>query len=297
MRFVTIAGIRDALAAAGLERGQVVFAYTDLRTVGMVEGAGDRDAFCAAYLGAIMDVLGPEGTLVVPTYTTQVARFDIDFVLEETPTPMGLFPEYVRTRPGAVRSVHPLLSLTAYGADAARICSDNGTSAYGPDSPFARLLECGARTLVIGLDRYYAIGGVHHLEAACQLPYCYNKLLKWQPVVGGQRLSRRYFATVRYPEFMGIPYDFNRLADALDAAGGIRRAPLGRSEVFAADYRHAFETGMRRLRDDPWLLLGEPPPFVYGKVPFDGPTAGHDRVAGQGDADRLSTMNWLGYYL
>ena len=84
-------------------------------------------------LTAILDVIGPSGTLVVPTYTSQVARFDIDFVLEETP--MGIFPEFVRTRPGAVRSVHPLLSLTAYGADAERICTDDGTSAYGPDSP------------------------------------------------------------------------------------------------------------------------------------------------------------------
>lgn len=297
MQVLTTDDIRSALAVAGLGRDDTVFVYADLRTPGMVAGGRDRDAFCEAYLSAILDVLGPEGTLVVPTYTTQVARFDIDFELESTPTPMGLFPEYVRTRPGAVRSVHPLLSLTAYGAGAARVCSDNGASAYGVDSPFARLLEGGAKVMSIGLDRYYSVGVAHHLEAACMLPYCYNKLLKWRPIVAGQRQERPYFATVRYPEFMSVPYNFHRLAEAVDAAGGIGTAGLGGSQICLSDYRGSFDLGARLLRDDPYLFLSEPPPFVYGKVPFDGPTAQHDRVAGAGDTDRLPGMNWLGYYL
>jgi aminoglycoside 3-N-acetyltransferase len=297
MHTVTRDDIRAAVAAAGIGRGQVVFVYADLRTVGMIKGVRDRAGFCDAWLQAIFDVIGPSGTLVVPTYTTQVARFDIEFILESTPTPMGIFPEFVRACPGAIRSVHPLLSLTAYGADAAAVCGDNGTSAYGVDSPFARLLESGARIMSIGLDRYYSVGVAHHLEAACSLPYCYNKLLKWQPVVAGRRLNRQYFATVRYPEFLGIPYNFHRLAQAVEAVDGIRTAPLGGSRICSADYRQAFDIGRRALRDDPYLFLSEPPPFVYGTVPFDGPTASHDRVVAPGDVDRLAHMNWSGYYL
>lgn len=297
MHAITIDDIRESLQAVGLTAGDTVFVYSDLRTIGAVRSAGTREAFCAAYLQALLEIVGGDGTIVVPTYTTQVARFDLDFVWEETPTPMGLFPEYVRTRPGSVRSLHPLLSLTALGAGATRICTDNGTSSHGIDSPYDRMREAGAKVLSLGLDRIYSVGIAHHLEAACSLPYCYNKLLKWRPIVAGVRLPRQYFATVRYQEFLDIPYDLNAFADAVDAAGGMRRAPLGGSLAYMTDYRFCFDLGRILLRDEPYLFLAREPAFVYGRVPFDGPTAGRDGVAASDDAERVERMNWAGYYL
>lgn len=297
MRQITITDICDSLRAVGLDYGQTVFVYTDLRNIGALRGVRTRHDFCAAYLHAILDVIGPEGTLVVPTYTTQVARFDLDFIWEETPTPMGIFPEHVRTRPGSVRSIHPLLSLTAHGRHAARICADNGTSSHGVDSPYDRMREAGAKILSIGLGRIYAVGIAHHLEAACSLPYCYNKLLKWRPVVAGRRLERPYFATLRYAEFLDIPYALDRFADAVDAADGMRAVELGNSTVCMTDYRHCFDVGRVMLRDQPYMFLAREPDFVYGQIPFDGPTATRDRIATPDDAGRLSHMNWSGYYL
>jgi|AGTN01.2.fsa_nt_gi Aminoglycoside N3''-acetyltransferase len=297
MRTVSREEIGRRLDEVGLRRNDTVFVYSDLRCIGPVAGARDREAFCDAYLSAMLDVVGPGGTVAVPTYTTQVARFDLDFVWESTQSAMGIFPEHVRSRQGAVRSLHPLFSLTALGANAGAICSDNGTSSHGVDSPFARLLEHDALILSIGLDRIYAVGVAHHLEAACSLPYCYNKLLKWRPIVGGKPIDRAFFATVRYPEFLKIPYDLNVLLEAVAVESGLKSAPLGRSVVCSSRYRHAFNVGRMLLRDRPYMLLAEEPAFVYGEIPFDGPTAGRDSITAPGDLERLANMNWLGFYL
>ena len=36
--------------------------------------------------------------MVVPTFTTQIARFDMNFIWEETPSVLGTFAEYIRTK-------------------------------------------------------------------------------------------------------------------------------------------------------------------------------------------------------
>jgi len=297
MKSISASEITESLRAAGLSNGETVFLYTDLRAPGMINEAKSREQLCKIYLNSLIDVIGSSGTIVVPTYTTQVARFDLDFICEETETPMGIFPEFIRSRAESVRSLHPLFSLTALGPMSESICKNNGVSSHGVDSPFDRMLKHGAKILSIGLPADYAVGIAHHLEAACGLPYVYNKLLKWKVVHKGVTLERSYFACVRFPEFMKIRYRLGPFAERVDLSGGLGKAPLGDAMVYMTDYQNTFRLGAEILKDDPYLFLEEEPEFVYGKIPFDGPTASHDRISKQDDLDKLDAMNWSGYYL
>lgn len=267
--------IAAALRIAGLAAGDRVLVFSDLSRLGPVEGARTRDIFCQTYLDAIQDVIQPDGTLVVPTYTTQVARYDEEFIWESTPAVTGVFAEYVRTRPGALRSLHPLHSLTALGPDSTTICADNGTHNFGWHSPFHRLHVGKAKILSLGLTSGYALGIAHYVEAMYGLPNIYNKLLKWAPIVNGQRDPRQFFAAARH---LGLryAYDFNRWVRQAHAEGILRGAPLGRAAVFVADFADAFDMAASEVRRDPWYMLAAAPDFVYGEVPFDGPTQGRD---------------------
>ena len=100
MQQLTRSDISGAIAAAGICAGDIVYLQIDLRTLGIIKGARTREAFCGSYLEAIFDVLGGQGTLVVPTYTTQVARFDMDFIWEETPTLLWHIPGIHPPPPG-----------------------------------------------------------------------------------------------------------------------------------------------------------------------------------------------------
>jgi aminoglycoside 3-N-acetyltransferase len=295
MQQLTRSGISDAIASAGICLGDIVYLQTDLRTLGMIKGARTREAFCGSYLEAIFDVLGRHGTLVVPTYTTQVARFDMDFIWEETPTLLGTFPEFIRRHPESLRSIHPLHSVTAIGARKALICADNGPSDFGWNSPYHRMLEAGAKLLTMGLESGYVVGISHHLDAACGLPYVYNKLLKWVPIVRGEPVKRHYFACVRHLD-LAVSYHLRDFVKHMRSLGGVTSVRLGGGWVHKADYRRVFEEGARRLADDPYCMLKEAPRFTYGTVPFDGPTAGRDGLADTSDAQRLSGINWRGYY-
>jgi len=292
MKTITKDDIYTALVDVGVDRGQTVWVHADLAKVGAVVDTKNRDDFCAAYLDAIRGVIGPEGTVVMPTYTTQVMRFDMDFVWEETPTLMGLLPEYLRTHSQSLRSLHPMFSVTALGARQNDICTNNSTNSFGWDSPFDRMLKGGARVVTIGLPSGYLVGMAHQLEAMCNLPYVYNKLIRAVPIVNGKPVNKTFTATVRYLD-LGVRYDLARHVRKLREKGYVKSARLGDSWVHSADYVTTFNTAADRLGEDPYYLLEEPPVFTPGKIPFDGSTAGRDGIANE----KPGSKNWAGFYL
>ena len=75
------------------------------------------------YLEAIQEVIGAEGTLVVPTFNfgfAQGERYDP----ADTPSQgMGAFSEFVRQLPEARRTSHPLQSVAVVGRYAADLAN------------------------------------------------------------------------------------------------------------------------------------------------------------------------------
>ncbi|GAA4861118.1 AAC(3) family N-acetyltransferase [Kitasatospora terrestris] len=161
--------VRD-LRALGILPGEILLVHSALRTVGPIDG-GPR-----TLLEALLEVLGPEGTLVVYTAcpensdTSRMARALTDHLdpqkrsdhqaampaYDRATTPstplLGWFSEEVRADPRAVRSEHPQTSFTAIGRDAARLTADHRLHSHlGPHSPVQQLYDRRARALLIGL--------------------------------------------------------------------------------------------------------------------------------------------------
>ena len=132
----TVASLSADLRTLGLAAGDVVILHASARSVGFVIGGPQ------AIAQAVLDVLGPEGTLVVPTHTpenTDPAGWQNPPVPESwwpairgqapgfdpvrTPASrwMGIVAETVRNWPGAVRSDHPQVSFAAVGRQAREV--------------------------------------------------------------------------------------------------------------------------------------------------------------------------------
>ena len=290
--------IKASLRQLGLQRGDVAFVLSDLRTPGAVTGSRNRDEFCAAYYEALCEVVGEDGTIVVPTYTTQVSRYDVPFEWEKTPAVTGILAEYIRTRPGGLRSLHPLHSVTAVGAKKDFICGESGTSNYSWDSPFHRMHLAGTKLVSIGLPCGFALAIGHYIEAMFGLPYVYNKLLKWSPIINGVPDPRPFFASVRHLN-LRVNYEFTRWAEIMADKEWLLGKPLGRHYMFMTEFNRAFEVAAEQVRNDPYFLLREPPNFVPGELPFDGSTSGRDghTLKDHSQDDSKDSGNWVGFYL
>src|SRR5438552_2062378 len=90
--------------------------HSSLKSLGRVDGGAE------AVIASVMDVIGPAGTRVVPTLNfTGVERAGRRFEARTQPSETGRITETLRLQPGARRSLHPLSSAAAIGADAEAI--------------------------------------------------------------------------------------------------------------------------------------------------------------------------------
>ncbi|MET7425286.1 AAC(3) family N-acetyltransferase [Dactylosporangium sp. NPDC005555] len=162
----TVRGMVAQLATLGLPVGATVIVHTSLSRLGWVAGGAQ------AVVAALLEAIGPDGTLVMPTHSRQltepsdwgnppVPQSWWSAIRAETPafdprlTPtsfMGAVVECFRHFPGVLRSDHPTVSFAAHGPDAERITAghtlDDG---LGEGSPLARLYEADAWVLLLGV--------------------------------------------------------------------------------------------------------------------------------------------------
>jgi aminoglycoside 3-N-acetyltransferase len=148
---VTGAKLKEGLARVGVRRGDTVLAHTSLSRFGYVEGGADT------VVDALMELLGPKGTLMMSAITTTV-----DFVIRcikaadlgvladvepfdpaSTPTWAGAVAETFRHRPGVLRSLHPTHSVSAWGKGAGEMIAghQNAAGPCGEGTPYARVTE------------------------------------------------------------------------------------------------------------------------------------------------------------
>jgi aminoglycoside 3-N-acetyltransferase len=163
---VTRESIRHDLTALGVPPGGVVLLHSSLRALGYVCGGA------AAVVYALLDVLTPAGTLVVPAQTPDhrdPARWTHrpvppewwPEIREHLPAydpavhdcrSMGLIAETVRTWPGATRSGHPQVSFAAVGAAAAAVTARHDLdSELGEASPLAAIEAAAGLVLLLGV--------------------------------------------------------------------------------------------------------------------------------------------------
>lgn len=162
----TFLTLESQLRSLGLAAGDVVLVHCALSRLGWVCGGA------VAVLRAILRVLGPTGTVLVPTHTAELSdpatwrnppvpqswwvtirQTMPAFDPRVTPSlAMGALAELVRTWPDARRSDHPQFSFAAVGPAAHQLTADHRLDdGCGEGSPLARLYELNGRVLLLGV--------------------------------------------------------------------------------------------------------------------------------------------------
>lgn len=268
MKTYKVEELVEAIRNVGVKKGDVVYVHSRLFSLGMMEGVKSKEDLCKKVTGAFTDVLGDEGTLVLPAFTTNVARSGGTFIVEETKCDTGILPEYLRLESASVRSCHPINSVVAVGKRAAEICLNVSTSNYGFNSPYHRMLEMGAKSINLGLMRY-SNSWYHYLEGHFCVPYVYNKILDIPVYKDGRKVEKEFVGILRYLDY-GVSYDLSAFDNALFKAGVIRNAKIGASEISSVDVKDYCDVGSRLLTDNVYSLLSRRPDFKQGQIPWDG---------------------------
>ena len=140
---LTQAQIVSALQAVGVAAGDRLLVHSSMRALGpVVDGA-------TTVLAALLEVLGPAGLLVMPTFHYQIPEPCYD--PGQTPSRTGVLTQQLWQHPLARRSLHPTHSVAAIGYDAAAFTDRHLGSACGVGSPLDRLAQAGGKVLLLGV--------------------------------------------------------------------------------------------------------------------------------------------------
>lgn len=257
------------LEQAGLAAGDSLLIQSDLLRCGPVDGCSGRVDVLNFYLDALRQVLTPAGTLVVLTAFEDYGRYGTPFDRASSPSRSGVFSEYVRQLPGAIRSAHPILSLTAIGAKAEAICSGNHYDGFGYDSPWGRLHRMNAKLVTLG----YAVAPdgmtfCHYTEQLYGVPYQYTKMFDYPVLDNGVPVAGTFSMAVRYLDY-DVNYDQSKFKRDLVTTGRGRTLPVGRGEMLVTDCYSLVDQALLSFARDRFVMLAHPPSFRRGEIPFD----------------------------
>jgi aminoglycoside 3-N-acetyltransferase len=248
---VTQQSLTTDLGKLGVRAGQQVLLHASLRSLGWVDGGA------AAVVGALRDVLGPVGTLVVPAMTP--GNSDTSRLYQERTQGMtwwqrrryrcgmppfdpastpgagtGHIAEHVRTGDGAVRSAHPQSSFAAIGAQSKHFMRGHAPDChFGERSPLARLYEAGGQILLLGVG-YESCTAFHLAEYR----YTADPPRRRYACVVMRNGRRKWW---HYQDVVLDDSDFAAIGKALAATDSVRTGTVGAAEAALIPLRAAVD--------------------------------------------------------
>ncbi len=246
--------VKRGLAAVGLSAGDVVLVHSSLSAFGYVEGGADT------VIDALLETVGPEGTVVVPTFTWGPFHAADKVVLDLANTPVkdevGIIPETFRKRPEAQRSTHICHSVAAIGPHADDVMGE-GIRSFGKGSTFHQLYKLNAWYLFLGAT-FSSCTALHAVEEYMQVPYRRYRDFQGSTVIlaDGTEIPSQSVEYLRLPD-RDYRNDFAKMRDIYAAHGVLNITRIGAAEVMNLRIRELFDIAVEYMSKDIGFLLDE----------------------------------------
>jgi len=250
---VTRPQIAADLRALGVRAGEILLVHSSLKSIGRVEGGAE------AVLGALRDVLTPEGTLVLPTLSYSAIngenpRFDV----RTTPSCVGHLTNVFRELPGVVRSLHPTHSLAAWGRDARALLADHELQRTpgGCGSPYEKIALRGGQILFLGTG-LACNTMLHCVEEWAQVPDALTAHTQALQVVD---YDGRVIPVAQHRHQGGHSRFYAKVEPLFARAGFMVEGKVGAARCHRVDAARMTEYVLKLLKDDPFF-------FTHDRIP------------------------------
>ncbi|MBE6052010.1 MAG: AAC(3) family N-acetyltransferase [Clostridium sp.] len=231
--------ILDGLKTLGVTKGSIVMVHTSLKNMGFVCGGAQ------IVIESLLETVGPEGTIVMPTQTWKNLDPETGVHWEEpkewwpiirenwpaydkriTPTnTMGKVAEMFRSWPGAYRSDHPARSVAAVGKYANYITENHDLSnIFGEGSPLDKIYKLNGKVLLIGVG-YDKNTSIHLADAKAEYESKHNVKESSAIMINGKR------EWVTYETLFVDGEDFNEIGADFEKECKVNSTNIGNALV------------------------------------------------------------------
>lgn len=248
--------LRKSLMKVGIGKGDNIFIYSNLGFFGKLKDAYDEKSYCSAFKDMILDLLGNEGTLVIPTYSYSYFNNQI-FDKDKTQSVCGIFSEFIRNDSHALRSDDPNFSVSVIGKRAKFFTENCSLHSFGKNCFWERLLNVGGKLCRFNLSPDYNTF-IHYVEKTCKVPYRYDKAFKGKSMINGHKELRTHLHFVRDLSDSNLVPDLKKLDQKSKKLGLLKEVSLGKGIISCMTCRETFNLIVNELQRNPnFLITGE----------------------------------------
>jgi len=228
----------------GIVSGDHVAVALSFKNIGNVENGPDT------LIDSLLEVIGPEGTLMMNTHTSSfpLAEVSCDYLYDPLSTipNTGIVPRTLLKRKNAIRSRHPTCSVGALGK-LSKLITDEHDEYSQPYLPFYKLAQVGGKLLCIGIDdRLVALRHEAQRNAGLFIVPEFQGVL-YKTLKGEVKLF-----VWRFPPCMKrLP----EMVPRLEKAGLITRGYIGKAASVVGPVNELLEAMSSMLKVDPTLNL------------------------------------------
>lgn len=233
------AEVVEQLRALGVTPGGVLIVHISFRATRPVEGGP------LGLIEALRDALGPEGTLVMPSWTD-----DDDDPFDPASTPvaadLGAVADSFWRQPGVRRGAH-CFAFAALGPEAERIVAGpRPVPPHIPDSAIGRVHALDGQVLMLGCG-HEADTMLHLAESMAGVPY--RVMRHYTELQDGEPVRVAYGENDHCCERFALADDWLR-EEGLQAEG-----PVANTDARLARAKDIVELALERLAQEPLLFL------------------------------------------
>ena len=257
---LSIEALSSAFVSCGVRCGGVLLVHASINSLSAAPDSPPPSP--DDVLDALLDALGPQGTLLIPTLSYLfVSEAQPVFNVTTTPSNLGALSSAMLARKGASRSLHPTHSVAAIGPLAQELTQShkNDRTPVGPNSPFSLLknhngqvafLGCGSRcnTMIHGVEECILPTPPPYLL----LPNTINYTLIDENGVESVVEHRRH-------DFRAMGQRYEKLTE-LVPQGSYKKTPLFRGCFEIFDAKALWDTAVDVITRDPYALVCSCPP-------------------------------------
>jgi aminoglycoside 3-N-acetyltransferase len=197
---------------------------------------------------ALQDVLGPRGTLCMPTHSLSVLGAE-PYDPRHSRSVVGAVSDYFRRQPGVIRSPHPTHSVAAVGPAARALTRlvDRNSAPLARDGFWGKLYDAGGDVLLICPVRSTTILHAGEVWTGVSQP----TLITHRKEADGER---RVFTQPQAP--WHVDHFQTTMIDPLLQQGTMRSTTLGDGTIFLAPARALADISVAVNRTNPMISIG-----------------------------------------
>ncbi|MCV3394313.1 AAC(3) family N-acetyltransferase [Campylobacter sp. IFREMER_LSEM_CL908] len=242
----------EAFKKLGIKKGDILCVHSELMKFGIP--LLPRNEFLQTILDCFFEVIGKEGTLIMPTFTYSFCKNEVYDNLNSKST-VGVLTEYFRKWGGVKRTNDPIFSFAIKGAKEELFLKDT-TSCFGENCVYEILAKENGKLLLFG-SKIAGYTFSHFIEEKAHVPYRYFKNFSGKIIdEDGKILQKNIKYYVRKLD-ENSDLDVDKQVAILKNDDNFNILNFSNAHIININMKNYLEKTLKALKDNPYCLLKE----------------------------------------